>query len=259
MIIKTQGIALRIFPYSKTSHVISWFTPDYGKITTLVKGAQRLKSGFIGQVDLFYRCEILFYEKEHQHLHILKECSPLTDRRFLRRSWKRCLVASYFCDLIWRICPPSAHHPGLFETIDEGLNGLEKTRRVESLFFWFELQVLTQLGLKPRLAHCPLCGSGVLLHSTPSVFSAEHGGLVCPACAQASPHQVKLSSDAIAVMQAWQQSPNPVIACRTTCSPRQKESISIALRNFIGYHLDTLPDSRHIALDLISRKVPSDR
>ena len=51
-IIKTQGIVLSIHPWSQTSHVVTWLTPDHGPVTTLVKGAVRTKSAFLGQYDL---------------------------------------------------------------------------------------------------------------------------------------------------------------------------------------------------------------
>ena len=41
-IIKTEGIVLAIRPWSQTSHVVTWLTPDHGPVTTLVKGAVRV-------------------------------------------------------------------------------------------------------------------------------------------------------------------------------------------------------------------------
>ena len=49
--IKTEAICLDIRPWSRTSHVVSWLTP-MGKVSTVVKGAVRAKSQFLGQYDL---------------------------------------------------------------------------------------------------------------------------------------------------------------------------------------------------------------
>ena len=46
-IVKTQGIVLAVYPWSQTSHVVTWLTPDHGPVTTLVKGAVRAKSAFV--------------------------------------------------------------------------------------------------------------------------------------------------------------------------------------------------------------------
>ena len=50
---KSEAICLDIRPWSRTSHVVEWLTP-HGKIRTLVKGAVRPKSAFLGQYDLNY-------------------------------------------------------------------------------------------------------------------------------------------------------------------------------------------------------------
>ena len=69
VILKDTAIVLRVAPVSNTSRMVQWFTPAYGKITTLIKGAQRPKSAFLGQFDLFYSCELLFYARERNHIH----------------------------------------------------------------------------------------------------------------------------------------------------------------------------------------------
>ena len=72
-IIKTQGIVLTVHPWSRTSHIVTWLTPDHGPVTTLVKGAVRPKSAFLGQYDLFYTCDLLYYARATADLHALRE------------------------------------------------------------------------------------------------------------------------------------------------------------------------------------------
>ena len=40
---KTEAVCLDIRPWSRTSHIVRWMTPD-GPVTTVVKGAVRPKS-----------------------------------------------------------------------------------------------------------------------------------------------------------------------------------------------------------------------
>ena len=88
MIVKTQAIVLRMIPFSETSRVVLWLTRDHGKIATIIKGAHRRRSPFVGQVDLFYTCELLVYLRLFRGLHIVKECSPLKPRTPLRSRWR---------------------------------------------------------------------------------------------------------------------------------------------------------------------------
>ena len=63
MIVKTNAIPLTITPFGNTSHIVQWLTRENGKISTIIKGAQRPKSGFWGQYDFFDTTELLFYAK----------------------------------------------------------------------------------------------------------------------------------------------------------------------------------------------------
>ena len=57
-----------------------------GPVTTVVKGAVRPKSAFLGQYDLNYTCEIVYYSRAKGELHALRECSPLSTRPVRRLS-----------------------------------------------------------------------------------------------------------------------------------------------------------------------------
>jgi recombinational DNA repair protein (RecF pathway) len=125
MIAKTEAIVLRVAPFSRTSHVVTWLTREYGRVGTVVKGAVRPKSAFLGQYDLFYTCELLFYERERNGLHVAKECSPLRPRVGLRREWRAYCCAAYICDLVYQSSLAGAQHlEGVFALLTEVLDWL---------------------------------------------------------------------------------------------------------------------------------------
>ena len=102
--VKTEATCLRISPWSRTSHVVSWLTPS-GRIATLVKGAVRPKSAFLGQYDLNYTCEIVYYARARGDAHALRECFPLERRDDLRGDYAALAVASYFRALADDLAP----------------------------------------------------------------------------------------------------------------------------------------------------------
>ena len=81
--VKSEAICLSVRPWSQTSHVVAWLTPC-GKVGTVVKGAVRPKSFFLGQYDLNYTCEILYYGRARGDLHALRDCVPLSRREIGR-------------------------------------------------------------------------------------------------------------------------------------------------------------------------------
>lgn len=254
MIEKTEAIVLRCVPFSETSRMVVWFTQDHGKVTTAIKGSQRAKSMFIGQYDLFYTCELLYYQRETDHVHAIKECSPLHMRTMLRSNWKACAAASYMADLFSRFSPARAHQPGLYELLAYGLDHAPLVSVNPTFLFWFELSVLRRLGLAPRLttpnqAGAPGNGGTATLHlGSGSVRhddqhrSADEQTLVIP-------------PDILAILVSWQKARTPQTAMATRCSAVQLGHIETVLGQFLRYHLESALESREIALDTIRRKI----
>ncbi|MDO9543338.1 MAG: DNA repair protein RecO, partial [Kiritimatiellia bacterium] len=133
MIIKTQAIALKISPFSETSHVVTWLTAEHGKIATIIKGAQRPRNSFLGRYDLFYTCELLFYLRLFQGLHIVKECFPLKHRSAFRTYWPGTACASYFAGLVTKIAPFYAPQKNIYTLLDAALDFFSAEQNPPSL------------------------------------------------------------------------------------------------------------------------------
>jgi DNA repair protein RecO (recombination protein O) len=268
MIHKTPAIVLRWYPFSNTSRVVSWLTPEHGKIVTMVKGSQRPKSAFLGQYDLFYTCELVFYARERTGMHIARECSPLKIRNRLRTDWKACAAASYLCDLLSRASPPDAPHAGLFELLDEGLdhlaprasgqappgNGLSPNGSTMPFVFWFELKLLETLGFAPRLRQCLDCKKELAPGTRNTRFQYSHGGILCSRCSEREhSDSVPISPAVLAMLAAWQRARDPRAAFSTQCTAGQLKETERLLELFLTYHLDTSLASRRIALEVMRR------
>ena len=117
-IVKTRGIVLSIRPWSRTSHVVTWLTPDHGPVSTLVKGAVRPKSAFLGQYDLFYLCDLLYYAHASGDLHALREVFPIEMRDHLRGNWRATVLAGYAADLVRELAPPGLEASPWFDFLN---------------------------------------------------------------------------------------------------------------------------------------------
>ena len=169
--------------------MVTWLTPEHGKLVTSVKGACRPKSAFLGQYDLFYTCDLLFYRREHDGIHAIRECAPVCLREPLRRRWRHAAVASYLCDLTARVSVSHHESSALFALLTRALDRLAAgddafcpdASGLRALILWYEAHVLRLLGLLPDLAACPVC------HPPDRVwlrFSLPSGRLLCPHLAQ---------------------------------------------------------------------------
>lgn len=255
MILKTDAIVLRWYPVSETSRVVSWLTPDRGRLATLVKGSQRPKSGFLGQYDLFQTCELLYYGRRHEGLLVTRECSPAKVRDRFRTDWRACALASYLAGLIGRVTPADAAHPGLFEWLDGALDDLARDGASATVLFWHELRLMDVLGLAPRLRRCLGCGAEIKPGARRTGFAYARGGIVCPECRRRDGDEhVPMPPDVMALMLAWQESAGPRAARTTQCTALQLDALENLLGLFLAYHLETPLTGRRIALDLLARR-----
>lgn len=261
MIIKTQAIALKIRPFSETSQVVSWLTPDYGKIATIIKGAQRPRNFFLGQYDLFYTCELLFYLRRFQGLQIVKECSPLKPRYPLRTYWPGTACASYFTGLTASITPLHAPHRSAFQLLDTALDFFSIEKNLETGLYWFEMKLLEIMGFKPVLDAClqcrrPLAPENAANQPRPApamiAFSAAQGGALCNLCSQKyGQNTARIAPDTLALLRFWQSCRESAALRNVVCSARQIKAVGLVLGGFIQHHLEVENAGRAIALALL--------
>jgi len=167
--IRTEAICIDIRPWSQTSHVVTWLTPN-GMLGTVVKGAVRAKSAFLGQYDLNYTCEILYYARPKGDLHALRDCVPLEMREALRTDYRRLALAGYFRTLVAELSPVGPDCRVWYDLLSFSLSSL-LTANHQSLIahlVCFDLKALEQAGLAPDF-------SGYDRDAEYSTFSIESG------------------------------------------------------------------------------------
>ena len=157
--IKSSGICLRISPWSQTSHVVAWITP-HGRLNTLVKGAVRPKSAFLGQYDLNYSCEIVYYARGLGELRTLKESWPTDLRPELREDLPSLALADRFRRLVELICPNGPDAASWYSLLGSSLDALvdnlqkDAENRINplALLVDFEMKILDLAGISPEIS-----------------------------------------------------------------------------------------------------------
>ncbi len=248
LILRTEAIALRISPFSRTSHVVTWLSPEHGRIATVVKGACRPKSAFLGQYDLFATCELLFYRRDHDSVHAIRECSPLEPRDELRDDWRRVTTASYLCDLVARVAQPAQESTDLYRLLAATLDDLRQGPPTADAVLRFELTLLRHLGLLPQLETCPVCHTAA--HPwLRFALASGHAHCAHTAPAAAGEPTVTLHLDVVAHLQQ--------LALPAPSAPVEPDAphLSLGSRRFLGifmrFHLDTPPAPRRLAFELL--------
>jgi DNA repair protein RecO (recombination protein O) len=152
MIESATGLILRTRPLTETSLIVQWLTPNFGRIATVVKGARRPKSPFLGKLDLFYLADFSFSRSRRSELHTLREVGLRETHAALRGEIAYLRQASYGTALIEHTTETETPLPAVYELMRTLLDHLPRHSPQPQTVFAFELKLLNELGLKPDLA-----------------------------------------------------------------------------------------------------------
>ncbi len=229
--VRTEAICLDIRPWSQTSHVVTWLTP-IGKLGTVVKGAVRAKSAFLGQYDLNYTCELLYYARAKGDLHALRDCSPLDMREGLRGDYRRLALAGYFRSLVSDLSPAGVDCRAWYELLSSSLSSLlSHSSSLIPLLITFELNVLRLAGLAPDF-------SGYDRSAAWSAFSIESGSFN-----QAEGRQIRVPR----MVAAYLDNPNFEINDQVPLDAARVIGV------FYQFHLDYPSEVRRSVVGMISK------
>lgn len=244
-IARDLAIVLRWYPVTDSSRVVVWFTRHHGRVSTLIKGSQRPKSWVLGQYDLFYTCELLFYRHAREDLHNFKECAPLQRRAGLRSNWRGCAAASHVADFLFRATPPLAICETLFDLTTQMLDELAAGASAPALLFWFELQALKDMGFAPDLS-APLKEHPVFHYEEGRIRDAGQQG-------QHDGHHGTISGGVLAILRRLLDESDPARLRRLRLTPPQITELATHLERFTTWHLELRLPARAYALELMLR------
>ena len=146
---RTTGLILRTLPLTETSLIVQWLTRDFGRISTVAKGARRPKSPFAGKLDLFYLADLSYQPSRRSDLHTLREVSVREFFPALRRDMGALLQACYFSQLLAQTTETGTPLPALFELFASVLGALPDFPPRALTVFAFEMKLLAEQGLNP--------------------------------------------------------------------------------------------------------------
>ena len=228
---KTTAMVLDIRPWSRTSHIVTWLTPERGPIATIVKGAVRPKSAFLGQYDLFYTCELVYYVRAKGELHAIREVAPVNAREYLRGRFRATALASYASYLVKEHCPHSSEADEWYGFLGGFLDGLEGDFDFGRKMVSLEMAFLEMAGLSPDFT-----GADFSAEVVPFSIGLGRAGT--------GAKTLQLPSGAARLVAAGAE-------CADTESSAADITAAIRfLGLFMRYHIDMPPDIRRNTLQL---------
>ncbi len=188
--LRTEAIVLRSIRYGEADRILHLYTPGYGRLSAIAKGARRARSRFGARLEPFFRIRLVLHEGRSDLLTVTS-ADTIEFHAALRDHAATLDAASRACDAVARLFETSDPHPEVFRLLANELALLEsdaaQARPGNGLAF--RLKLLLAAGIVPQLAACVVCGETEHLRG----FSGAAGGVVCTACEAGS---FPLSQDA---------------------------------------------------------------
>jgi len=207
----THGLILRTRPFTETSLIVNWLTPDLGRLSTVAKGARRPKSPFRGKLDLFYLADFSFQRSRRSELHTLREVSVREMHAALRRELGHLQQVAYCAALLEQATEKETPIPAIFELMRGFPDAVLPAPPRPQNIFAFELKLLDELGLQPDL------------------------------------DQTRLTPGAKQIVKALTEGDWPAVA-RLKLSEAQVRELGQFLHGFVIFHLEKIPKGRAAAL-----------
>lgn len=148
--ITTQAIVLSRTNFGEADRIVTFLTPGYGKVSTIVKGARKARSKLAGGIELFSVSDISFITGRG-------ELSIVTSTRLLRhyahvvKDLDRTNLGYELIKSLNKATEDSPE-PEYFKLLDEALAALDdKIIDLEIIKVWFAAQLLRLAGHTPNL------------------------------------------------------------------------------------------------------------
>ncbi len=223
---RTEAVVLRGVDFSETSRIVTFLSPDRGRMACMAKGAKRKKSPFAGLLDTFNRLELVYYWKDGRDVQTLGEGSLLDGYPSLKGDLGRVTYGAFPLEVAYKAAHENEPSQALFEVLVRGLEGLEAWQGdARTHCCWQVFGLLSAAGFEPALDACVECGASV--SASPS-FSYT-GGVVCGRC----PSDRKLSAAEYDALRAMAQGVD-------ACPPLEAgKNIFALLRHFAARQLES--------------------
>lgn len=177
MTYKTEGIIIKKSNYKEADLLLRVFTPHFGKITVIAKGARKIKSKLAGNLEMF--CHNQFMFAEGKIFDVVCSVDAKERHLFLRENLNKLSQAYYLAELVDKLLPEGEPNPKLYGEFLKAINFIliDRILAVRA----FEIKTFRILGFGPEVDLCVNCHTG--LEKNHCSLSYNFGGVLCNSCA----------------------------------------------------------------------------
>lgn len=245
----TEAIVLDRRAYGEADRILVVFTPQYGRLDLIAKGASKTKSRSGPYLDIcsWVRLELA----SGRDLDVVRSVQPVKTFTNLALDLDRFCHASYLVELVKVLTQADEPHKGIFDLLSRSLVLLNDGIDEWIVTRHFEMALLNELGYRPQLFECVGCGEAIIAQT--NAFSYTLGGLLCPNDRELDPSATPLSVNAQKYLRLMQREGLAAMA-RVSPNPEERAEIEGVTENYVRFVADRDVRSLRTLRSLASQK-----
>jgi DNA repair protein RecO (recombination protein O) len=238
---RTDAILLRKIEYGDHDFIITFMTPDRGKITAMARNAKKSIKRFSGSLDLFslnhIQCRLP--QKNRDALVTLAQTELENGFGNIRYDVFKTAYASYWAEMVYLWLEEGRSQPRVYDLLLFSLDMLNRSDMPkEVLSLLFQIRFMSISGFSPNIEHCGTCH--VHLDHIPVKtlrFDFREGKITCPRCrVNGSKYGLDVSKGTLKQL-FWMNNTDVNKADRIRFSSFAVKEGQVLLESFIPFHM----------------------
>lgn len=192
---RAEGIVLKGSNFGEADRILTIFTREEGKVSSIARGAKKVKSTMRAGTQILCRSDFSFY-RGRGSLDTITQCQIIESYPQLRNDLGRYSFALYLAEICDTFLPLHNPENSVYLLLTTGLYLLEGEDPLLVLCF-LQIKLLNLAGFKPDLDFCSGCKDKL----GADVFVSGASGIFCSDCAADKENKFKLSKGALNLWQ----------------------------------------------------------
>ncbi|QGT99978.1 DNA recombination and repair protein RecO [Candidatus Syntrophocurvum alkaliphilum] len=216
--------------YRESDKLVTIFSEKHGKTNAIAKGVKKPSSSLRACVQPF--CHSFLFVSKGKSLDLITQGKLIDFYGNCREDLTLTLYSIYIMELLDKSLMEKVAIPNLYNKTVEVLSFFNNHGSNNLILRFYELQLLNELGYKPVVDCCVVCGS----KEYSSSFSLQEGGIVCKGCSKQN-KTMGISGEVLALLKLFLKNDFNIIA-RVKASPNALKQLEYFFEKYLEYHLE---------------------
>ena len=233
---QTEAIVIKKTKLGEADRILTFYTPELGKVQAVAKGVRRPKSKLSGHLELLTHSTVML--TKGRSLDTIIGSQTIEGFLPLKSDLELCACALYGTELVNQFGVDRQENRSLFNlllTMMRELSREENHQTHGTLMRYFDIHLLLAVGYEPQLHECVICRKP--LSPTAAYFSVAAGGTVCTSCRPTQPYTYPISAGSLVALRCLQAG-DWSSAYQISPGPQEQREMEMLLRYYLRYLLE---------------------